>query len=79
MAKELKNNKCLDISDILCYHYGNDVRSKMTLSKEERKPFDNEASKINKKCYKMLKRDLIESLGNKKFTLSLSVVVQKSP
>lgn len=76
MAKELKKNKCLDISDILFYHYGDDVRNKMILSKKERKPFDNEASKINKKCYKVLKRDLIKSLGNKKYTLSLPVRIQ---
>lgn len=78
MAKELKKCDSLDISDILYYHYSVDTRNKMTLSKDERKPFDNEAYKINRKCNDTLKKELILSLGNKKYTLSIKVVLPKN-
>lgn len=74
IIRELKDNDSLELQYILAYHYGDEgTMSKMTLSKNERQPFEKEKYKINSLCKKILKKNLIKSLGNKKFTLSLNI------
>ncbi len=78
MARKDQENEGLDLTDILCFHYGNDVRNKMTLSKKDRQPFDKEKKGINDRCEEALKRDLIKSLGGKKFALDFKVILPKN-
>lgn len=79
MTRELKDNDFLELQYILAYHYGDmETMSRMTLSKRERQPFEREKYKINSLCKKSLKRDLVKSLGNKKFTLSLNIKLPKN-
>jgi hypothetical protein len=77
MVKELKGNS-LDLQYILTYHYGIETMNKIRLSKEERQSFDRETNKVNSLCKKALKKNLIKSLGDKKFTLSVNIKLPKN-
>lgn len=78
MIKELERNSNLELQHILTYHYGNDTRNKIRLTKKERQPFDKEKNKINNSCKKALKKDLIRCLGDKKYTLSTKIKLPKN-
>lgn len=77
MVNESKGS-FLELQYILTYHYGIETMNKMTLSKDERRPFDKEANKINTQCKKALQKDLIKSLGDKKYTLSINIKLPKN-
>lgn len=79
ITRELKDNDFLELQYILAYHYGDiEAMSKMTLSKNERQPFEKEKYKINSLCKKILKKDLIKCLGDKKYTLSINIKLPKN-
>lgn len=76
MAKEMARLKreFLELQHILACHYGeSSAMNKILLAKEDRRLFDREVSSINKRC-----RGLIKSLGDKKYTLSIKVILPKN-
>ncbi|GAN35153.1 MAG: hypothetical protein DYG83_05415 [Candidatus Brocadia sp. AMX2] len=78
MIRETGSEKFLELQYILTYHYGIDTMSKTTLSKKERQPFEKEKNAINKLCKEALQKDLIVSLGDKKYTSSINIKLPKN-
>lgn len=78
-AQSKKHGDSISLVEVLLLNYGTDTRSRTRICKKDRIIFDREKSKINKIFSEKFKKDLIMSVGDKFFGLSIRVrLVKKS-